>query len=182
MEAVIKSSYRGYRFAAALIRDAKFNPLKLLSEINSARGVAIQFCRPDIVVSERHLVAAFAAAAASIMSGSARSKRIEMEFLLKLAAKTQIQDALRIAGISGNENTVIVAAITSQGQDPEPIVNKVAELLEGKIEPFKTTAPREKLIQVYEIGEKELESVPKSSSVDPLELLVIEKIVSSYIE
>ncbi|MEM4190780.1 MAG: KEOPS complex subunit Cgi121 [Nitrososphaerota archaeon] len=182
MEAIIKSSYKGYRFAAALICGVKHNPLELLSRDSTEGGAAIQILRPDIVVSERHLVAAFAAAVASISAGYARSKRVEMEFLLKLSAKRQIQDALRIAGLTGGEDTVIVAAISPTREDPEPLVKKAAEILGGSIEPFRRVASRERLMQIFEISERKLGAVAKGENVDPLELLIIEKVVSSYVE
>ncbi len=182
MAAVIRSSYGPYRFAAALITGVRRDPLKLLDEIRLSGLSGIQFCRPDIVVSERHLVAAFAAAATTTLSGTARSKRIEVEFLLRLSCQRQIQDALKVAGLRGDEDKIVAAAITTVDTDPETLLYKTAEELGGIIEPFRQTISPAVLMEIYNISREQLEAVPASGLTDPLELLVIEKIVSSYVE
>ncbi|MEM0482260.1 MAG: KEOPS complex subunit Cgi121 [Nitrososphaerota archaeon] len=181
MEAVIRSSYRPYRFAAALITNVKKDPLKLLDEIRLGGSAGIQFCRPDVVVSERHLVAAFAAAATTSLSGVARSRRIEVEYLLRLSCQRQIQDALKVAGLRGDEDKIIAAAITTSGTDPETLLYKIAEELGGTIEPFRPIAHPTALMEIYNISREQLESVPASDPAAALELLIIERVVSSYV-
>lgn len=181
MAGLIKSKYGPYKFAAALITNLKRNPLELLIDprLSSLRGV--QFCSPDIVVSERQLVAAFAAAATTTLSGIARSKRVEMEFLLRLSAQTQIQDAFKTVGLRGDEESVVAVAITSGDEEPEQQIIRVIELLGGSLESAWRTFSRDKVMEVYGISPDELRSVPESESVETLELLVLERIVSSYV-
>lgn len=181
MAAAIKSSYGPYRFAAALITSVKRDPLQILEELQTGVGKQIQFCRPDIVVSERQLVAAFAAAATTTMSGAARSRRIEVEFLLRLSCQTQIQDAIKAAGLKGSEDKIIAAVITTGDLDPEKILINIAEKLGGKIEPFRRITSTENLMKTYCIDETQLKAIPKQDTIDPLELIIIDKVVSSYV-
>jgi tRNA threonylcarbamoyladenosine modification (KEOPS) complex Cgi121 subunit len=181
MAAVIRSSYGPYRFAAALITNVKKNPLKLLDEMRLSGSSGIQFCRPEIVVSARHLVAAFAAAATTTLAGTARSKRIEVEYLLRLSCQRQIQDALKVAGIRGGEDKIVAAAITTGDTDPETLLYKIVEELGGTIEPFRQVASPATLMEIYNISKELLEVVPAPDPADALELLIIEKVVSSYV-
>lgn len=181
MEAIIRSSYGPYRFAAALITGIRESPLKLLNELRLSGSSGIQFCRPEIVASERHLVAAFAAAATTTLAGAARSRRIEVEYLLRLSCQRQIQDALRVAGLRGEEDKVIVVAITMNGEDPAELLYKVVEKLGGKIEPFRRLTDSDTLMEIYEISEEQLKTIPTTGETDPLELLILERVVSSYI-
>ncbi|GBC70386.1 hypothetical protein HRbin02_00152 [Candidatus Calditenuaceae archaeon HR02] len=181
MVAVIRSSYGPYRFAAALITGIKKNPLRLLVELRLNGSSGIQFCRPEIVVSERHLIAAFAAAATTTQAGVARSRRIEVEYLLRLSCQRQIQDALRVAGLRGDEDKIIAVAITMSEEDPGVLLYKVAEELGGKIEPFRRLTGSDILMEIYKISEEQLEAIPATGETDPLELLILERVVSSYV-
>ncbi|MCS7146001.1 MAG: KEOPS complex subunit Cgi121 [Nitrososphaerota archaeon] len=178
MAEIIRSSYGPYKFAAALINGLRRSPLELLAD---SQLRSVQFCRPEVVASERHLIAAFAAAATTTLSGVARSRRIEVEFILRLSCQRQIQDALRVAGLTGEEESVVAAAITEGDEDPEQLLVEALQMLGGVVKPFERTAPPQRLMELYGISEAQLETVPRTGGIEPLELLIIEKVVSSYV-
>jgi len=179
MEVVIKSVYGPYRLAASLVAGLKSSPLELLNK-EELRGV--QFVRPESVASARHIVAAFAAAATTWLSSTARTRRIEVEFLVRLSGRRQIQEALERVGLRGDESSVVVVVITPAPEDPEPILMRVAERLGGVAEPFNPIAKPEELMEAYRIGVEQLRVVPRCPGADPLELLILERVVASYLE
>jgi hypothetical protein len=179
---IVKASYGPYRLASAEVVQASRDPLALLDVRPWPPDIGVQFIRPELVASERHLVAAFYAAATTMIAGTARSRRIEVELLLKLTGRTQILDALNIAGLRGGETRIIVAVISGGAQDPADWVVRVAGLLGGRLQQVSQASGSRMLLEIFAPKEARLRAIPRSSYADPLELLLIENVVASYIE
>jgi hypothetical protein len=117
-----------------------------------------------------------------MIAGTARSRRIEVELLLKLTGRTQILDALNIAGLRGGETRIVVAVISGGAQDPGDWVVRVAGLLGGRLQQVSQASGSRMLLEIFAPKEARLRAIPRSSYADPLELLLIENVVASYIE
>ncbi len=179
---VTSASYGPYRLAAAVLAEPTQDPLVVLDSRPWAGDVGVQLARTDAVISERHLVASFYAAATTMMAGVARSRRIEVEFLLRLTARRQIADALRVAGLRGGESEVLLVVISWGNEDPSHWLRRIAETLGGELRPVRLDRDIPRAGEIFGLTETQLEATPPCSYADPFELLVIEKTVASYIE
>jgi tRNA threonylcarbamoyladenosine modification (KEOPS) complex Cgi121 subunit len=120
MADITRARYGPYQLAAAVLAEPRQDPIVVLESRPWPSDVGVQLARTDAVFSERHLVASFYAAATTMMTGAARSRRIEVEFLLRLTARRQIADALRVAGLVGGESEVLLVVISWGTRIPRP--------------------------------------------------------------
>jgi len=163
--------------AAGLVLQPAENPLSLLERRPWPRGYAVQMFRSSVVVSERQIVAAFLSASDAFRSGRRRARRIEMEFLLRLAARSQIEEAISIAGIRGGEEEVCVAVI-SEELDPRDGLRLVASLLGGRLSEEIRYANPNDVSLLYGVEPRTASVVPPSEGAEPLELLILESMAA----
>lgn len=176
----ITASYLGYVMAAGLVLHPVEDPLSVLEKRQWPVGYGVQMFRSSIIVSDRQIVAAFLSASDAFRSGRGRTRRIEMEFLLRLAARRQIDEAISLAGIGEGEERVGVAVI-SQELDPVEGLMLVARLLGGRVSGEIAYADPRDAARLYGVEPGAVSAVPRSEGADPLELLILERIAASGI-
>jgi len=172
--------------AAGVNRDPKVtlleDPMQTLERLRSgASGLIIQIFDATPVVSVRQIHAAAVATYLAFKAGTNISKKFEIEFLLRLAADTQINRAIKRLGVKPDSREVGFCIIG----DDEEIVSKTAgyasQIIGGSDmsdEELRAEGRLEKAVEFYGISEAEIKSVQAPSKADAILLLILEHIAT----
>ncbi|MCS7117914.1 MAG: KEOPS complex subunit Cgi121 [Thaumarchaeota archaeon] len=176
---MISESYGGYRVMACGVRAGVEDPVGALADLRPEGDVWVQLYNPDAVASERHIVLAFMCAIDSFLSGTNRAKRVEVEVLRYLACSTQIEEALRRAGVREGSKEVGVLIVSRAEVNPSEALSSVVEGLKGKLAPELTFRGRaEDLLARYGVDPTKVARFPRSEGVEMYELLLLEEMVA----
>ncbi|MCD6171747.1 MAG: hypothetical protein J7J36_04975 [Thermoplasmata archaeon] len=130
------------------------------------------FCSPcqifdaTIICGKEHIISAYKHAKRAFMQGKNISNGLEMEILLYVAGKRQINDAVKFAGAKNNGKYVFLFIGKKEKEAREFIKNLGLKINRNLIK------PTIKKLKKFGITEKELKTVDKSMRSD----LVLEKI------
>ena len=133
----------------------------------------VQIVPARLVAGKRHIAAALEHALFALGNGTAFSKNLELEFLIRLLGEKQLNTVLKNVQF-GNEEVAIVARMNG-GKKPSGLME---EFNFKEIKNFKFGKNKKRLMGFYKISEKALETL--SDAENALEELVIEKI--SFVE
>ncbi|MCS7094348.1 MAG: KEOPS complex subunit Cgi121 [Thaumarchaeota archaeon] len=176
---MISETYGGYRMVACGIRSGVEDPVGALSNLSLPAVFSVQLYDPGAASSERQISLAFILAIDSFLTGTNRAKRVEVEVLRYLACSTQIEQALRRAGVRERMTEVGVLVVAEGGANPEEGLGAVARALRGELAPDLTFKARSvELLARYGIDTRRLACIPKSEGVDREELLLLEEMVT----
>ncbi len=130
------------------------------------------FCSPcqifdaTVICGKEHIISAYKHAKRAFMQGKNISNSLEIEILLYVAAKRQINDAIEFAGAKNNGKYVFLFIGKSEKETKKFIKN-----MELKVD-NNLLKPTIKKLKKFGITEKELKTVDKSMRSD----LVLEKV------
>lgn len=119
----------------ALRRPLGFSEIgRHLSETSGRMGVPLQAVRPQAVVGRYHALACMALAERAHEGGWARTRSLELEVLLYLAATDQIGDAVARAGLPEGADGFVLLAFRGRG-GPAAAAAAVASALGAEEDP-----------------------------------------------
>jgi len=130
-----------------------------------------EYCSPcqifdaDVICGEEHIITAYHHAKRAFKYGKNIAKSMEMEILLYVAARRQINDAIKFAGAKNNGKYAFLFVGKSK-KDAEDFVKMLGMKIDNRL-----LKPSIQKLKKFGITEKELKSVNKSMYAD----LVLEK-------
>ncbi|MEM2123053.1 MAG: KEOPS complex subunit Cgi121 [Candidatus Bathyarchaeia archaeon] len=179
-------SLKGYRkhLGLSLIRiHGKPRIDNVMKEIKDPpEGLTVQLLDSRAIAGRNHIYHAVRLCLKAFRRKLSISRNLQVELLLYLAARRQIDDSIRILGV--NEDTKSVIALVL-GDSKDNIINYMVGLTSrlGEAAPIQLIGDREVadatyITQIYHIERQELDSTypDESSSINVLEKLVLERI------
>lgn len=152
--AILRSRHHGYHMAAFTVLDVKKDPLEFLDRYEPEVDEEIELFDPRCVLSELQLIVAFMTAANSFILKTAKAKKLSVEFLLRLAATTQISEAIRKVGISKSTRHVGVVIISKSTIDHGLCIKMALERLSGRLAPVTALGDGEFVREVYGLSSR----------------------------
>lgn len=172
--------------AAAVHKNVKASvledPVKALENARSLNEEAvIQLFDAKCVVSVKQIHAAAVAAHLAFKAGSNISKKFEIEFLLRLAADTQIERVLEKIGVNLETKEFGLCIMTRDKDSALKTYREIASLIGG--DPMNEDELRKeerlkKAMNFYEIIDEEIDAVQAPSKADAVLLLILERIAT----
>jgi len=158
------------------------DPVKFLERLRAANKQAvIQVFDARSVVSVKQIHAMAVATHLAFKAGTNISKKFEIELLLRLAADTQIERALKRLGVSSKTKEVGCCVIT----DDKPLALKVSRDLltlvggdEMREDELREERRMRAAMKFYGITEKEVESVQSRTRAEAVLILILERIAT----
>ena len=173
---VVAGVHRGIRRGLFSKPDRLPETLKKLGD-----SAVVQIFDARCVVSVRQIHAAAVAAHLAFKAGTNISKKFEIEFLLRLAADTQINRVLDKIGVKPDTVEVGFCAVSDDKSSVLKASRNIVHLIGGEPmtdEELKSEERLKKAIEFYGITEKEIESVQAGSRADAVLLLILERIAT----
>ncbi|RLF99341.1 MAG: hypothetical protein DRN49_04520 [Thaumarchaeota archaeon] len=158
------------------------DPLKMLENLKAlGEDFSAQIFDAKPIISLRQIHAAAVAAYLSFKAGVNISKRLEIEFLLRLAADTQISRALERIGVKPTSREVGFCIFADNRERAIEIGRTVFRVLGGKALTDSELRAEDRVkeaLKFYEIEESELENVQADSWLQAALLLILERIAT----
>jgi tRNA threonylcarbamoyladenosine modification (KEOPS) complex Cgi121 subunit len=155
-------------FGKAVIKDSD-NMLKKVLEILEKNQCFGQIANAKAIVSEKHCLYAVEQTISAFEQGSNFAKRKEIELLLRLSGRKQLEKALQAVGVKEGkaEQEIMVIAV---GENSEKAVKEIEEFLKLKKAKFKPDLKALKEIFGIPESEKRIEdAVLEKSAMIALE-------------
>lgn len=146
-----------------------------------SRDAIAQLFDGRCVISVKQVHAAVVATYLAFKAKSNISKKFEMEFLLRLAADTQISRVLEKMGIRARTREIGYCVVSEDKNKVLKVSNDIARLIGG--EPMEEDELRgdERLTEAmrfYDITDTEIEAAQAPSKADAVLLLILERIAT----
>jgi len=158
------------------------NPLKVLEDLKAlGKGFTAQIFDAEPIISLRQIHAAAVAAYLSFKAGVNISKRLEIEFLLRLAADTQIDRALERIGVKPDSREVGFCIFADSRERAVEVGKAAVRVLGGETLTDAELGVEDRVrsaLRFYGIDESELESVQADSRLQAALLLILERIAT----
>jgi tRNA threonylcarbamoyladenosine modification (KEOPS) complex Cgi121 subunit len=161
--------------------------LKKVSSVNSRQGPVFQLVSIAPLVSEKQVLVAVEQTSSAFDSGTAISSTLEFEFLLRLAGRRQIKDALAV--LSLKEGVAKEAVLVGVGSSKSLLQKKAQNLghalgLRPQKGLFESNFRKNKslVLKSYAISPQQLSSFGNADEKAAIESLVLEKIALVALE
>jgi len=158
------------------------NPMQELERLRSgASGLVVQIFDATPVISVRQIHAAAVAAYLAFKAGTNISRKFEIEFLLRLAADTQIERVIKRLGVKPDSREVGFCIIGEDEKVVSRIANYALQIIGGSEmsdEELRVEKRLEKAVEFYGISEAEIRAVQAPSKADAILLLILEHIAT----
>jgi len=158
------------------------SPLKVLEDLKAlGEDFTAQIFDAEPVISLRQIHAAAVAAYLSFKAGVNISKRLEIEFLLRLAADTQIDRALEKIGIKPNSREVGFCIFADSKERAVEVGRVALRALGGEALTDVELGVEDRMrsaLRFYGIDESELRNVQADSRLQAALLLILERIAT----
>lgn len=172
--------------AAAVHKNVRKNivndPAQAIENIKRlGKDVIVQIFDGRCVVSVKQIHAAAVAAHFAFKAGSNISKKFELEFLLRLAADTQINRAIKKMGIKPETREVGYCVLSDDREKVVRASSDVARLIGGEPIDENELRSEDKIseaMKFYGITEAEIGAVQARSRADAVLLLILERIAT----
>ncbi|MCS7132380.1 MAG: KEOPS complex subunit Cgi121 [Nitrososphaeria archaeon] len=158
------------------------DPIQAIESVkNLSRDAIAQLFDGRCVISVKQIHAAAVAAHLAFKAKSNISKKFDIEFLLRLAADTQISRALEKMGITAETREIGYCVISENKNRALKVSSDIVRLVGG--EPMEEVELRkdERLFEAmrfYNITEMEIEAAQAPSKADAVLLLILERIAT----
>jgi len=157
--------------------EALRSPLKVLEDLKAlGRDFSAQIFDAEPIISLRQIHAAMVAA-----YGVNISKRLEIEFLLRLAADTQIDRALERIGVKPDSREVGFCVFADSRERAVEVGKAALRVLGGEALTEAELGAEHRVrgaLKFYGIDESELENVQADSRLQAALLLILERIAT----
>ena len=158
------------------------NPLKILEDLKAlGEDFSAQIFDAEPIISLRQIHAAAVAAYLSFKAKVNISKRLEIEFLLRLAADTQIDRALEKIGVKPNSREVGFCIFADNREKVIEVGKAALRILGGEALTDTELGAEDRVksaLKFYGIDELELENVQAGSRLQAALLLILERIAT----
>ena len=158
------------------------DPLKVLEDLKAlGRGFTAQIFDAQPIISLRQIHAAAVAAYLSFKAGVNISKRLEIEFLLRLAADTQIDRALERIGVKPDSREVGFCIFADSRERAVEVGKAAVRVLGGETLTDAELGVEDRVrsaLRFYGIDESELGNVQADSRLQAAFLLILERIAT----
>ncbi|MCS7110025.1 MAG: KEOPS complex subunit Cgi121 [Candidatus Caldarchaeum sp.] len=172
--------FRNHFFAAGVVELGKLSADEFVKKV-FANFRNVQLIDPDAVISWDVLDAAVVDAMLAFGTQRQKAKTLVNEILLRLAATTQVEEAISKAGLSpASEKALYIVA----GEKRETVVetaSKIIEMAGGKETTLNENPDIEKIITYYGIDRRQIDAVQAKDRKEAVKLLVIQKMASAMI-
>ena len=162
--------------------EALRSPLKVLEDLKAlGRDFSAQIFDAEPIISLRQIHAAMVAAYLSFKAGVNISKRLEIEFLLRLAADTQIDRALERIGVKPDSREVGFCIFADSRERAVEVGKAALRVLGGEALTEAELGAEHRVrgaLKFYGIDESELENVQADSRLQAALLLILERIAT----
>ena len=158
------------------------DPLKVLEDLKAlGKGFTAQIFDAEPIISLRQIHAAAVAAYLSFKAGVNISKRLEIEFLLRLAADTQIDRALERIGVKPDSREVGFCIFADNREMAVEVGKAALRVLGGETLTDAELGVEDRVrsaLRFYGIDESELGNVQADSRLQAALLLILERIAT----
>ena len=158
------------------------DPLKVLEDLKAlGKGFTAQIFDAEPIISLRQIHAAAVAAYLSFKAGVNISKRLEIEFLLRLAADTQIDRALERIGVKPDSREVGFCIFADNRERAVEVGKAALRVLGGETLTDAELGVEDRVrsaLRFYGIDESELGNVQADSRLQAALLLILERIAT----
>ncbi|MCS7133568.1 MAG: KEOPS complex subunit Cgi121 [Candidatus Caldarchaeum sp.] len=172
--------FRNYFFAVGVVELGKLPADEFVKKV-FANFRNVQLIDPATVMSWDVIDAAVVDAVLAFGTQMQKAKTLVNEVLLRLAATTQVEEAISKAGLSpGSEKALYVVA----GDKRETVVEtatKIIEMAGGKETTLNENPDVEEIIKHYGIDRRQIEAVQAKERKEAVKLLVIQRMASAMI-
>jgi len=176
----VRGEYLGYQYLifCAEIPDARafYDAVSSLEE----EGSWIQYVPCDLVAGLRCLEVSIRLGIRDFARGRSIARKLNLQILLRLFARTQVKEVLEIIGRSGRSKCFVIVV---SKRDPEDVLVYLRRLCEPEAHISSCIARGRaiKLAQMYGISWDIIESIANAKGIgtsDALEMFVIERIAT----
>ena len=154
---------------------------EVLKEVEEVTSFQFQIFDANTLISPIQVEAAFINALLSIEAKKSIARNLALEILLKMAAETQISNAIKKIGIKNNLEYLGLYLIGSSIEEIKKDIKKILEKINGKLIDWREI-PRKSIkdiLKKYNIEEDEINSICQDKSLKPEEYLILERIATS---
>lgn len=166
------------RVRGEVLRD----PIKILEDLKAlGEDFSAQIFDAEPIISLRQIHAAAVAAYLSFKAGVNISKKLEIEFLLRLAADTQIGRALERVGVKLDSREVGFCILADNREKAIEVGKAMFRVLGGEVLKESELGAEDRVrnaLRFYGIDESELENVQADSWLQAALLLILERIAT----
>lgn len=163
-------------------RNILSDPVQAIESVRNLGGdVVAQLFDGQCVVSVRQIHAAVVATHLAFKAKSNISKKFDIEFLLRLAADTQINRVLERMGIKAGTREIGYCVVSENKNRVLRVSSDIARLIGGepmRDDELKKDERLSEAMKFYGINEEEIEAVQASSKADAILLLILERIAT----
>lgn len=176
---MLVSKYLGYWMAAAVVDNILMDPFEAIEKCLSSSDYAVQFVAPRSIYTYRQLIAGFMGAVDAFLMDAQRTRKFEVEFLLRLSGKTQISEAIESVGYKRGDKSVCVCLFSRDEHKLLEVMQEIARCLGGTISEELERGALENVLNIYGITINELSVAAPSRQARKGELLILERIAMS---
>ncbi|MEM2864925.1 MAG: KEOPS complex subunit Cgi121 [Candidatus Bathyarchaeia archaeon] len=148
----------------------------------SPEGLTVQLLDSRAIAGRNHLYHAVRLCLKAFRRGPSISKNLQVELLLYLAARRQIDDSIKILGVNEDTRNIIVLVL-GDSRDKiikymEGLASRLGEAAPTQLVGREGVADPTYIAQIHGIESRELESTypDESSHMDVVEKLILERI------
>lgn len=175
--------YGGYCLLLFFLKMKKMEEIEnILKKIREVTSIQFQIFNAKFLISPIQIEAAFINALLSIEAGKNIAKNLALEVLLKMAADTQISNAIKKIGIKKSTKYLGLYLIGHSIKELEENANRILEKIDGEIvdeNEILKIHKRKDILDIYNIKEKDIESIYKDGILESKLYLILEKMATS---
>jgi len=154
------------------IIDYKESNLKSLLDLNSTQNFC-QIVPLHLISSNDQIFFSFEQAQSAINSNTSFSKKLNLEFLIRLFGEKQLERVFYILNFKRGKNEVVLICFQNDKSKLNFLFEKVEKILEFKEKKILLGKNKKELTKIYGISKKEIQTLKDLK--DPLGNLIIEK-------
>ncbi len=174
--------YEGYYLILFFVKTKKIEGFeKIIEEIKKITSFQFQIFDAKALISPIQVEVAFINALLSIKAKKNIAKNLVLEILLKMAAETQISNAIKKIGIKNGLEYLGLYLIGSSIREMKKDIKKILEKINGKLIDW-NEIPKDSIgniLKKYELEEVEVNSISQDELLKPEEYLILEKVATS---
>ncbi|MDW8084039.1 MAG: KEOPS complex subunit Cgi121 [Candidatus Caldarchaeum sp.] len=172
--------FRGMFFATGVVEIVKTTAKEFVEEV-FAGFKNVQLVKPEIVMDWDVFDAAIVTAMLAFGSQKQKAKTLANEVLLRLAATTQIDDAIAKAGLPPNSREALYVVVADNPEDAVAMARKIVEAAGGVERGLDENPDIEKIVEAYGIEREQLAAVQAKTEKEAVKLLIIQKMSATMI-